>query len=60
MPKFKYVARDSAGKRVQRSMDAATREEVVSALRRDGLVVGPPGRASRAATWRSSRGSSPR
>ena len=39
MPKFKYTARDSSGRRVQRSMEAATREEVAGSLRREGLVV---------------------
>lgn len=39
MPKFKYVARDAAGKRVTQTVDAASKEEVMEGLRRQDLTV---------------------
>ncbi|MCY3022616.1 MAG: type II secretion system F family protein [Planctomycetota bacterium] len=39
MPKFKYVARDPAGKRVTQSVEAASRDEVVNTLKKDNLTV---------------------
>ncbi|MCX7805731.1 MAG: type II secretion system F family protein [Planctomycetota bacterium] len=39
MPKFKFVARDAGGKRVEQTVEAASREEVMSNLRRDNLTV---------------------
>lgn len=38
MAKFKYVARDSAGKRVSNVVESGSREEVLSTLRREKLV----------------------
>jgi type IV pilus assembly protein PilC len=39
MPKFKYVARDAAGKRVAQTVDAASKEEVMENLRKESLTV---------------------
>ena len=39
MAKFRYTARDSTGKRVSRSLEAGSRDEVVSTLRRDNMTV---------------------
>ena len=39
MPKFKYIARDAAGKRVAQTMDAANKEEVLNNLKRENLTV---------------------
>ena len=39
MPKFKYVARDAAGKRVSQTVEGATRDEVLNNLRKENLQV---------------------
>ena len=39
MPKFKYIARDASGKRVAQSIEAASKEEVLSNLKRENLTV---------------------
>ncbi|HEY3325395.1 MAG TPA: type II secretion system F family protein [Planctomycetota bacterium] len=39
MAKFKYVARDSAGKRVTQTVDGTSREEVLSNLKSQNLTV---------------------
>ncbi len=39
MPRFKFVARDAGGKRVEQTVEAANREEVMTNLRRDNLTV---------------------
>jgi type IV pilus assembly protein PilC len=39
MPKFRYVARDPAGKQVTKTVDAPNREEVVSSLRAQNMQV---------------------
>jgi type IV pilus assembly protein PilC len=49
MPKFKYVARDAAGKRITQTVDGASKDEVLSNLKKENLQVlsvteegGPP------------------
>ena len=39
MPKFKYVARDAAGKRVAQTVEGATRDEVLNSLKSQNLQV---------------------
>ncbi len=39
MPKFKYIARDTAGKRIAQTMDAASKEEVLNNLKKENLTV---------------------
>ena len=39
MPKFKYVARDSAGKRVAQTVDGTSKEDVLSSLKSQNLTV---------------------
>jgi type IV pilus assembly protein PilC len=39
MAKFKYVAKDKAGKDVKGSVEVATKEELLGNLRREGMVV---------------------
>jgi len=39
MPKYKYIARDAAGKRVAQTMDAGSKEEVLANLKRENLTV---------------------
>ena len=39
MPKFKYVARDAAGKRVSQTVEGATKDEVLNNLRKENLQV---------------------
>jgi type IV pilus assembly protein PilC len=39
MPKFKYVARDSAGKRVSQTVEGASKDEVLNNLRKENLQV---------------------
>lgn len=39
MPRFKYIARDPSGKRVAQTMDATSKEEVLSSLKRENLTV---------------------
>jgi type IV pilus assembly protein PilC len=39
MPKFKYVARDAAGKQVKQTVEGANRDEVLSSLKSQNLQV---------------------
>ena len=39
MPKFKYVARDAAGKRVTQTVEGASKDEVLNNLRKENLQV---------------------
>jgi type IV pilus assembly protein PilC len=39
MPKFKYVARDAAGKQVAQSVEGANKEEVINSLKSQNLTV---------------------
>ena len=39
MPKFKYVARDAAGKRVAQTVDGTSKEEVLNSLKSQNLTV---------------------
>jgi type IV pilus assembly protein PilC len=39
MPKFKYVARDSAGKRIAQTIEGASKDEVLSNLKKENLQV---------------------
>ena len=39
MPRFKYVARDASGKRVSQDMEGASKDEVLSNLRKENLQV---------------------
>src|SRR3982751_1668817 len=39
MPRFKYIARDSSGKRVAQTMEAPNKEEVLNNLKRENLTV---------------------
>ncbi|MGH7144157.1 MAG: type II secretion system F family protein [Planctomycetota bacterium] len=38
MAKFKYVARDSAGKKVTNTVESTTKEDLITSLRKDSLV----------------------
>ncbi|HYG77948.1 MAG TPA: type II secretion system F family protein [Planctomycetota bacterium] len=57
MPKFKYVARDAAGKRVAQTVDGTSKEEVMNNLKSQNLTVlsvseeggGAPGKPGSAA-----------
>lgn len=39
MPKFTYVARDAAGKRVSATVEGGSRDEILDTLRKDNLTV---------------------
>ena len=39
MPKFKYVARDAAGKRIAQTIDGANKDEVLNNLKKENLQV---------------------
>src|SRR5258708_35585828 len=39
MPKFKYEARDSAGKKIAKTVEGASKEEVLSILKKENLTV---------------------